>query len=109
MSNYFFFPFDSIFFSLAVIFKFLSSKTRVCIWLFEQTTSRIEGRILGFDEYMNLVVDEAEEVEVVPKGSSKKGSRKTLGRILLKGDNVTAISAITTSTSGTSTTSTSTT
>lgn len=59
---------------------------------------------------MNLVVDEAEEVEVVPKGSSKKGSRKTLGRILLKGDNVTAISAKTTSTSeGTSTTSTSTT
>jgi small nuclear ribonucleoprotein E len=76
-----------------VIFKFLSTKTRVCIWLFEQTSTRIEGRILGFDEYMNLVVDEAEEVEVVPKGSSKKGSRKLLGRILLKGDNVTAISA----------------
>ena len=76
-----------------MIFKFLSTKTRVCIWLFEQTTTRIEGRILGFDEYMNLVVDEAEEVEVVPKGSSKKGSRKILGRILLKGDNVTAISA----------------
>ena len=87
-----------------MIFKFLSSKTRVCIWLFEQTTSRIEGRILGFDEYMNLVVDEAEEVEVIPKGSSKKGSRRPLGRILLKGDNVTAISAKTTSTSeGTST------
>ncbi|KAF3975069.1 hypothetical protein CMV_001641 [Castanea mollissima] len=44
---------------------------------------RIEGRIIGFDEYMNLVLDDAEEVNV------KKKSRKSLGRILLKGDNIT--------------------
>uniref|UniRef100_A0A2N9IK25 Small nuclear ribonucleoprotein E n=1 Tax=Fagus sylvatica TaxID=28930 RepID=A0A2N9IK25_FAGSY len=37
----------------------------------------------GFDEYMNLVLDDAEEVNV------KKKSKKTLGRILLKGDNIT--------------------
>ena len=37
----------------------------------------------GFDEYMNLVLDEAEEV------NKKKGTRKTIGRILLKGDNIT--------------------
>uniref|UniRef100_A0A804UJN9 Small nuclear ribonucleoprotein E n=1 Tax=Zea mays TaxID=4577 RepID=A0A804UJN9_MAIZE len=37
----------------------------------------------GFDEYMNLVLDDAEEINV------KKNTRKTLGRILLKGDNIT--------------------
>ncbi|KAL6194424.1 hypothetical protein ACLB2K_035508 [Fragaria x ananassa] len=44
---------------------------------------RIEGRIIGFDEYMNLVLDDAEEVSI------KKNTRKTLGRILLKVDNIT--------------------
>ena len=32
---------------------------------------------------MNLVLDDAEE------GNKKKGTRKTVGRILLKGDNIT--------------------
>ncbi|KAG8371902.1 hypothetical protein BUALT_Bualt12G0011200 [Buddleja alternifolia] len=60
-----------------------ASKARIQIWLFEQKDVRIEGRIIGFDEYMNLVLDDAEEVNV------KKNSRKQLGRILLKGDNIT--------------------
>ncbi|KAJ7962704.1 Small nuclear ribonucleoprotein E [Quillaja saponaria] len=88
-----------------LIFRFLQSKARIQIWLFEQKDLRIEGRIIwawwtlqfplpplkktlkrrkmGFDEYMNLVLDDAEEVSV------KKKSRKSLGRILLKGDNIT--------------------
>ncbi|KHN09645.1 Small nuclear ribonucleoprotein E [Glycine soja] len=70
-------------FSQNLIFRFLQSKARIQIWLFEQKDLRIEGRIIGFDEYMNLVLDDAEEVNV------KKKSRKTLGRILLKGDNIT--------------------
>ena len=37
----------------------------------------------GFDEYMNLVLDDAEELSI------KKKTRKPLGRILLKGDNIT--------------------
>lgn len=41
----------------------------------------------GFDEYMNLVLDAAEEVDM------KKGGRKALGRILLKGDNITLMMA----------------
>ncbi|KAK9232616.1 hypothetical protein WN943_022864 [Citrus x changshan-huyou] len=56
-----------------LIFRFLQSKARIQIWLFEQKDLRIEGRIIGFDEYMNLVLDEAEEVSV------KKKSRKPLG------------------------------
>lgn len=66
-----------------LIFRFLQSRQKVQIWLFEQKELRIEGRIIGFDEYMNLVLDEAEEV------SLKRKSRKPLGRILLKGDNIT--------------------
>lgn len=41
----------------------------------------------GFDEYMNLVLDEGEEVSV------KRQTRKPLGRILLKGDNITLMQA----------------
>uniref|UniRef100_A0A0E0LR86 Small nuclear ribonucleoprotein E n=1 Tax=Oryza punctata TaxID=4537 RepID=A0A0E0LR86_ORYPU len=66
-----------------LIFRFLQSKARIQIWLFEQKDLRIEGRIIGFDEYMNLVLDDAEEINV------KKDTRKSLGRILLKGDNIT--------------------
>ncbi|KAI8325867.1 small nuclear ribonucleoprotein [Martensiomyces pterosporus] len=68
-----------------VIFKFLQSKERVQIWLFDQKSMRLEGRILGFDEFMNVVLDDAEEVHI------KKETRKPLGRIMLKGDNITLI------------------
>ncbi|KAJ1985623.1 hypothetical protein H4R33_003886 [Dimargaris cristalligena] len=70
-----------------MIFRHLQNKTKVQIWLFEQVNTRIEGQIIGFDEFMNLVVDNAEEVHM------KKATRKTLGRILLKGDNVTLVQA----------------
>eukprot|EP00658_Telonema_sp_P-2_P051610 TRINITY_DN396_c0_g1_i4.p1 TRINITY_DN396_c0_g1~~TRINITY_DN396_c0_g1_i4.p1 ORF type:complete len:148 (+),score=51.54 TRINITY_DN396_c0_g1_i4:50-493(+) len=66
-----------------LIFRFLQNKQRIQIWLYENTELRLEGRIIGFDEYMNLVLDDAEEV------SKKKDTRKELGRILLKGDNIT--------------------
>lgn len=44
---------------------------------------RIEGQIVGFDEYMNLVLDGAAEVD------SKTGKKSDVGRILLKGDAIT--------------------
>merc|ERR1711964_848023 len=64
------------------IFRYLQNRNRVQIWLHEQADLRIEGRILGFDEYMNLVIDDAEELQV------KKKTRRAIGRILLKGDNI---------------------
>lgn len=66
-----------------LIFRFLQNKSRIQVWLYEQVNTRIEGRIIGFDEYMNLVLDEAEEIDV------KRQARKSLGRILLKGDTIT--------------------
>lgn len=64
------------------IFRWLQNKSRVQVWLFDQGDLRIEGRIAGFDEYMNVVLDEAEEFSV------KKKTRRPIGRILLKGDNI---------------------
>jgi small nuclear ribonucleoprotein E len=58
------------------------------VWLYEQPDTRIEGRIIGFDEYMNLVLDEADEVSV------KRKTRKPVGRILLKGDNITLMQTV---------------
>lgn len=71
-----------------LIFRYLQNRSRVSIWLYDQVNIRIEGHIVGFDEYMNLVLDEGEEVHI------KKHSRKTLGRIMLKGDNITVIQQV---------------
>ncbi|CAI4232047.1 unnamed protein product [Auanema sp. JU1783] len=68
-----------------LIFRYLQNRTRVMIWLYEDVNHRIEGYIMGFDEYMNIVLDEAEELNLKTKNSKK------LGRILLKGDNITLI------------------
>merc|ERR1712221_31167 len=62
-----------------LIFRYLQNRARIQIWLYEQTNMRIEGHIIGFDEYMNLVLDEAEEIHMKTK------ARKSIGRILLKG------------------------
>ncbi|KAI6207226.1 putative small nuclear ribonucleoprotein E [Aphelenchoides fujianensis] len=71
-----------------LIFRCLQSRSRVQIWLYENPNQRVEGYIIGFDEYMNLVIDEAEEVHM------KVENRKKLGRILLKGDNITLIQSL---------------
>mmetsp|Transcript_60876 Transcript_60876/g.170633 ORF Transcript_60876/g.170633 Transcript_60876/m.170633 type:complete len:95 (-) Transcript_60876:20-304(-) len=65
-----------------VIFGHLQKKTRVRIWLYEDTKTQIEGQIIGFDEYMNMVLDDAVEIGK---------TRKEIGRILLKGDSITLL------------------
>lgn len=68
------------------IFKLLQQHSTVQIWLIEQLGIRIEGKIRGFDEFMNLVVDEAVEVK---QGSGKAGEvvaagegRRELGKCI---------------------------
>ncbi|NWZ60938.1 RUXE protein, partial [Haliaeetus albicilla] len=48
-------------------------RSRIQVWLYEQVNMRLEGCIIGFDEYRNLVLDDAEEIRSKPK------SRKELG------------------------------
>mmetsp|Transcript_41282 Transcript_41282/g.70664 ORF Transcript_41282/g.70664 Transcript_41282/m.70664 type:complete len:87 (-) Transcript_41282:685-945(-) len=66
-----------------VIFGHLQKKTRVKVWLYEDTRMAIEGHIIGFDEYMNCVLEGAAEVD------TKTGKKTDVGRILLKGDAIT--------------------
>ncbi|CAH2221274.1 small nuclear ribonucleo E [Pelobates cultripes] len=56
-----------------LIFRYLQNRSRIQVWLYEQVNMRIEGCIIGFDEYMNLVLDDAEELHLKTK------SRKQLG------------------------------
>ena len=65
-----------------LIFRFLQGQQRIQVWLYDNANAMIEGRLIGFDEYMNLVLDDCEEIRV------KKDTRTPLGRILLKGDNI---------------------
>lgn len=71
--------------AINLIFEFLKNKEVVRIWLYENSSMQIEGIIVGFDEYMNVVLDSASELIV------KTQERKMLGRILLKGDTITLI------------------
>ena len=71
-----------------LIFRYLQNRSRISIWVYEQVNFRIEGHIVGFDEYMNLVLDDAEEVHI------KKNTRKPLGRVMMKGDNITVIQQV---------------
>lgn len=71
-----------------LIFRYLQNRSRVSIWLYDQINIRVEGHIVGFDEYMNLVLDDAAEVHL------KKNTKKELGRIMLKGDNITVIQQV---------------
>ncbi|MCJ1283191.1 mRNA splicing protein sme1 [Xylographa opegraphella] len=74
------------------IFTLLQKHSTVSIWLYEQLAIRIEGTIRGFDEFMNLVIDDAVEVKQATKTEEEK--RRSLGQILLKGDNVSLIQAL---------------
>ena len=67
--------------AINLMFDFLKNKERVSIWLYENTSMKLEGQIIGFDEYMNLTLDDAYEVH---KGTQ----RKSIGRIMLKGDRI---------------------
>jgi small nuclear ribonucleoprotein E len=74
------------------IFRLLQTQAPVSIWLYEQLGIRIEGKIRvrsrlvvmelanyvqGFDEFMNLVIDDAVEVKLPSK--SQEESRKHIG------------------------------
>ncbi|KAI9704796.1 MAG: mRNA splicing protein sme1 [Candelina mexicana] len=74
------------------IFKLLQQRSTVSIWLYEQLGFRIEGKIRGFDEFMNLVIDDAVEVKQATK--TEEEARRSLGQILLKGDNVSLIQSL---------------
>jgi small nuclear ribonucleoprotein E len=90
------------------IFKLLQQRATVLIWLYENLNIRIEGKLRvrycsplfdrgadtaqGFDEFMNLVIDDAIEVHQATK--DKQETRRNIGQVLLKGDNISLIQQI---------------
>ncbi len=44
----------------------------------------LEGRLVGFDDYMNMVLEDTEE--------EKEGSQRRLGTVILRGNNIITIS-----------------
>jgi len=50
-----------------LIFRFLQTRQRVEVWLYAATDMRMRGFIVGFDEYMNVVLDDAVEVSLKRK------------------------------------------
>ncbi|XP_045395099.1 small nuclear ribonucleoprotein E-like [Lemur catta] len=70
------------------ILRYLQSRSQIQVWLYEQVNMQIKGCIIGFDEYMNLVLDDAEEIH------SKATSEKQLDWIMLKGDNTSLLQSV---------------
>ncbi|XP_035575439.1 small nuclear ribonucleoprotein E-like [Canis lupus dingo] len=71
-----------------LIFRYWQNRSRIQMWLYKQVNMQIEGCIIGFVEYMDLVLDDAKEFH------SKTKSRKQLGWIMLKGDNITLLQIV---------------
>ena len=72
----------------SVIHQFMVSQQRVSVWLEGDNNLRFDGKVSGFDEFMNLVLVEASEVHM------KTQKRLEVGRILLKGDTIALIHAV---------------
>jgi len=70
------------------VFRFFTEQLPLEVWLVDQPDIRITGVIKGFDEYMNIVLDYAVEI------NSKKHSKVNLGQILLKGENITLLAPL---------------
>ncbi|XP_013378326.1 PREDICTED: small nuclear ribonucleoprotein E-like [Chinchilla lanigera] len=73
---------------IKLIFRKLQNRSWIQVWLNEQVKMQTGGCIVGFDEYMNLVLDDTEEIH------SKRKSRKQLCQIMLKGDNITLLHSV---------------
>ncbi|MES1910011.1 MAG: hypothetical protein MHM6MM_002679 [Cercozoa sp. M6MM] len=67
------------------LFKFLQTESHVQVMLYENTDMRLEGTLSGLDEFMNIVLSDAVEI------SLKHETRTPVGKVLLKGDNITSI------------------
>jgi len=49
----------------------------------------LRGKLIGFDQHMNLILDEAEEIE---ENEEENSEPRKLGMVIVRGDNVIIIS-----------------
>lgn len=62
----------------------LEKSMNKCISLLLKDSRILEGKLVGYDEYMNVVLEETEE--------TFEGQVRRLGTIVLRGNNVVSIS-----------------
>ena len=65
---------------LHMLFGYLKEEKRIRIHLNQNSKMVIEGKIVGFDEFMNIVLDDAVEIYLT------KHESMPLGRMLLRGE-----------------------
>ena len=68
--------------AIEYIFKFMEQKVKIEIFVVDMPNIRFQGIVRGFDEWMNLVLEQTVEINV------KNDTKKSLGRILLKGESI---------------------
>lgn len=67
----------------------MEQKALVNVWLAENTDRRLEGRISGFDEFMNLVLTGVSEI------NTKSGQKvREFESLMLKGDCISLVSSL---------------
>ncbi|MBZ3882502.1 Small nuclear ribonucleoprotein E [Sciurus carolinensis] len=44
-----------------LIFRYFQNRRLMQVWLYEQVNIRTEGCVIGFDDYVNLVLEDAED------------------------------------------------
>jgi len=57
-------------------------------------THSVVGTLKGYDQLMNLVMDDVEEIKHDPSNGNTTGERRTLGLAVLRGTNLTLISPV---------------
>lgn len=65
-----------------VIYNFIQENKRVRVWLVHDAQLQVEGVLVGYDQFMNIVLDDAVEVDL------KRNEITKIGKMLLRSDNV---------------------
>ena len=71
--------------SVDIAVKVLDESINKMVLIKLKGNKTIRGNLLGFDQHMNLLLDQSEEVP-------SEGDSKSLGSIVVRGDNVIMIS-----------------
>jgi small nuclear ribonucleoprotein len=68
---------------LAMPLNILERHTNKTVMLTLKDGRTLEGKLTGFDEYMNMILEDAEE--------SKEGQVRRIGTVVLRGNNIVTI------------------
>ena len=71
--------------SVDMAVKILDESINKTVLIKLKGSKTIRGNLLGFDQHMNLLLDQSEEIP-------SEGDAKSLGSIVVRGDNVVMIS-----------------